>query len=166
MGKPSSESKNVDVNGTKPSTSTSDSKKKPAAKAPVKKKSTKAKEVRIKVDKTLLNDNPELSDQGIEIGETIVIEKDAIVNAEELAATEMPEKPAKAAKKKLDPVLKAHFERLAVIRPHSKSSLIDLANDIFKGDAKFHGTSNPREVFFMVYGEKIPENGYFCINIV
>lgn len=137
--------------------------KKPAA------KKAKASEntLKIKVDKQVLKDNPELAQEGVEIGETIEVPKEAISNSEELKS-ETPVKPeqAKPKKEKVDPVKLEEFNRLALGKIHNKITINDLAKSMFGDDAVLHETQNPREIFFTIKGKKYPENGYFCISMI
>jgi len=118
--------------------------------------------IEIEVNQETLDNNPELKEKGVEVGDTIEIETESITNdAPEEKTAESEESTSKP---KLDPAKIAEFEALCLSKRQSRSSIITLAYEYFGGKAHLKDGLNNKEVYFVIGKKRVPEHGIFTIS--
>lgn len=118
--------------------------------------------IEIVVDKETLENNPELQEKGVEVGDTIEIESESISTDEPEDKSEKSEEST--SKPKLDPAKIAEFEALCLSKRQTRSSIISLAYEYFGGKAHLKDGLNNKEVYFTIGKKRVPEHGIFIIS--
>lgn len=123
---------------------------------------TADKTIEIVVDKETLENNPELQEKGVEVGDTLAIETESIATDE--PKDESAPSEASTSKPKLDPAKIAEFEAMCLSKRQTRSSIITLANEYFDGKAHLKDGLNNKEVYFKIGKKRVPEHGIFIIS--